>query len=141
MVTIKVYHADEDAFSRTIMFSPKNNLCSLDDIAMLWVAGRYRHVADVQSENVIPEDICENAYFLTNHRDKPWWENGNVTKVIQGPARSTSVGDVMTCKYGTFVVQPCGFVQLMKSQAPIELKETKPEELVRSLLRKLKGPA
>jgi len=57
------------------------------------------------------------AFQLTNHIDKPWWENEGVTLVGAPRHRSTSVGDL--------VVMPDGKILLCKTCGWVELKETK----------------
>ena len=52
------------------------------------------HVANVEvADGLETVPALEEAYRLTNHIDCPWWENEGVMKVIDGNARSTSVGD------------------------------------------------
>ena len=41
----------------------------------------------------------EGAFEMTNHIDKPWWENKGVLR-HKDKARSTSVGDVIVCEDG-----------------------------------------
>jgi len=60
-------------------------------------------VATVETAN--PGD----AYERTNSIDRGWWENERVTPLI-GPARSTSVGDVMELPDGSLpLVRGIGF--------------------------------
>lgn len=37
----------------------------------------------------------EDAFALTNHIDGVWWDNPGLTRDVQRPCRSTSVGDVI----------------------------------------------
>ena len=52
----------------------------------------------------------EYAFHQTNHIDGPWWENPGVTKLVTGPVRSTSVGDVVVLpNRQAYQVAVCGF--------------------------------
>ena len=51
----------------------------------------------------VPDGTVPNpdqAYQLTNHIDKPWWENAAVTLVGAANHRSTSVGDLVVMPDG-----------------------------------------
>ena len=43
---------------------------------------------------VVEAGSPDSDYRLTNHEDKPWWDNLEVAKHV-GTPRSTSVGDVL----------------------------------------------
>lgn len=67
-------------------------------------------VAEVEvPDGLYPADACEEAFCLTNHIDCPWWENEGVTKMLLGPERSTSVGDVVVVNGEAFRVASFGF--------------------------------
>jgi len=74
MTTMTVWHANLPVFGRgDPEFSAEN----------------YTLVALVDGESV------DDAFFLTNHVNRPWWENDGVTLVGEPKVRSTSVGDVV----------------------------------------------
>jgi len=64
---------------------------------------------------VVKEGSLEDAYRLTNHIDKSWWENAGVTPVLKKGEeprfRSTSVGDVIHDGKRAFRVSTLGFVE------------------------------
>jgi hypothetical protein len=43
----------------------------------------------------VATDSVEEAWGLTNHVDRPWWDNPGVTLLVPKQARSSSVGDVL----------------------------------------------
>lgn len=49
----------------------------------------YDRVAKVRCETL------DDAYRLTNHIDRPWWENDLVVKTVEREVRSTSIGDII----------------------------------------------
>jgi hypothetical protein len=68
----------------------------------------YAHVADVEVDSHWTFDrALEIAFAATNHIDRPWWENENVSLLRK--SRSTSVGDVEVIDGIRFRVEPCGF--------------------------------
>jgi len=50
-----------------------------------------------------------DVFQLTNHIDHDWTKNPEVTKVITGGVRSTSVGDVIEAPTGLFSIEGVGF--------------------------------
>lgn len=54
----------------------------------------------------------EEAYKLTNHLDKEWWKNEEVTMISQ--SRSTSVGDIIEMDGMFYAVDICGFKLINK---------------------------
>jgi len=53
-------------------------------------------------------EACEMAFRDTNHIDRAWWDNPNVTRI--GPkARSTSVGDIVVVNGQAYLVEGCGW--------------------------------
>lgn len=71
-MTYIVYHAKEPTFSDT-----------LSEIRM----SDFEAVASVDCETL------EEVFYLTNHIDKDWWDNPQVSLLKR--SRSTSVGDVV----------------------------------------------
>lgn len=64
----------------------------------------YVKVADVETDDL------EDVFRATNHIDRPWTENKEVTALFSVRARSTSVGDVIVDATGNkFFVDSCGF--------------------------------
>lgn len=57
----------------------------------------------------VDTDSLDVAFELTNHIDKPWFDNDKVT-CLNRKARSTSVGDFMMMEDGTiYIVEGIGF--------------------------------
>lgn len=56
---------------------------------------------------VVDTDDLDEAYRLTNHIDKLWWENEGVVALRE--SRSTSIGDVLDLNGKFYVVDRCGF--------------------------------
>lgn len=72
----------------------------------------YRLVAYVSTDDV------ETAYELTNHVQRPWWENDGVERV--GPeTRSTSTGDVVVIGNIAFKCESCGWSESDVSDAQL----------------------
>lgn len=68
----------------------------------------YDLVARVEVED--PEDL-DRAYELTNHIDRPWFDNEGVSVVRRG--RSTSVADVIVSEGVAYrVARPVGYERL-----------------------------
>lgn len=58
----------------------------------------------------VAHDELGAAYHFTNSFDKAWWENPEVHKTVEGPTRSTSVGDVIETPDGALhLVAAMGF--------------------------------
>ena len=81
-----------------------------EDVLELAQQGLYVKVADVKTQDL------EQAFELTNHIDKDWQSNKEVT-AITNKARSTSVGDLCIKNEEVFVVSSIGFEKM-----PAELK-------------------
>jgi len=65
----------------------------------------YRTAAIVVWDDDLTEtENLDRAFRLTNHIDRPWWENPDVTAAGPVPLkhRSTSVGDVLGLPNGKF---------------------------------------
>jgi hypothetical protein len=58
----------------------------------------------------VETDSLEEAYRLTNHLDKSWYENHGVKTLLK--SRSTSVGDVLHINGKQFLVAMCGFIEI-----------------------------
>ena len=56
---------------------------------------------------IVDTDDLDEAYRLTNHIDKPWYENTEVQTIRK--SRSTSVGDFMELNGAWYAVAPMGF--------------------------------
>jgi hypothetical protein len=71
----------------------------------------YETVAELDDLGV---DDMDRAYELTNHIDKPWWDNAGVKLVGEPKQRSTSVGDLIYVDGGkrTFFVDSFGFTEI-----------------------------
>ena len=80
---ISVFHAKRPTFG----FGPAGNFP--DD---------FNHVAEVD----LPDEAHAEVFRLTNHIDRPWWENAGVTLVAQ--SRSTSVGDMIRLSDGRILL-------------------------------------
>ena len=81
-----------------------------DDVLELAQQGLYVKVADVKTQDL------EQAFELTNHIDKDWQSNKEVS-ALTNKARSTSVGDLCVKNEEVFVVISIGFEKM-----PDELK-------------------
>lgn len=92
-----VYHANEEVFRDTIMGDA--TVCR-----RLW----QEHTNYTLVANVDTTDL-DTAYRLTNHIDRDWTENEGVTLTGTRKVRSTSVGDVLVCPQGAYMVARCGF--------------------------------
>lgn len=77
----------------------------IEALAVLWLAGCYERVAVYHDNSTDPtarpaeltdEDLCEIAFELTNHIDKPWNRPNvrNLEPVRNSNNRSSSVGDI-----------------------------------------------
>ena len=112
-MTIKVYH--------TKNFSLNANMTFLDEEALkkyVPMREHYKPVADVN----IPDEEYGDAFRLTNHIDRAWWENEEV--VLFEESRSTSVGDLIELSDGTLMV--CASVGWVK----VEWKPEKPYRII-----------
>jgi hypothetical protein len=69
------------------------------------------HVADVFTDDL------DEAFEWTNNIDTPWTKlgtlQGNLKAYVNGPCRSTSVGDVMEKDGDLYLVLPAGFLKLL----------------------------
>ena len=50
-------------------------------------------MSDFEAVASVDCDTLEEVFYLTNHIDKPWWDNPQVNLLKR--SRSTSVGDVV----------------------------------------------
>ena len=109
---MKVFHlegaTDAERFSVMMAFS---NAAMVSAATVLWQAGRYVHVADVDCSSL------GMAYELTNNIDREWLANDMVrasARVLElEGARSTSMGDVIVDGAGRLrVVCSVGFAAL-----------------------------
>jgi len=101
--TVTVWHANEPTWGRT---DPVWNPANYTMVAIV------NPFSDASAEPV----SLDHAYQLTNHIDRAWWDNTNVTRV--GPeTRSTSVGDVIFRDGVAHRVASFGFDKLAKEVA------------------------
>lgn len=102
---VKVYHANwelmSDSATVELMEDVKSMLSNQDQRSQaadrLFNAGHYDQVAHIErdwsQEDYFEQRVHEEVFQLTNHINKPWWENEGVTLVKE--SRSTSVGDII----------------------------------------------
>lgn len=69
----------------------------------------YAHVAQVETDDL------DDAFTLTNHIDRSWFDNATVTPLVPR-ARSTSVGDLFYDGERLWRVAPVGFVEINCSE-------------------------
>ncbi len=103
-MSTKVFHLPLD-----FAFCRKDTQC-----AELWNAGRYMHVADVETEaDWEPEQKLEHAFTRTNSVHGYWGLHHDVTLAVAGGRfRSTSIGDVVELDGVPWMVASAGFVKL-----------------------------
>lgn len=94
---VKVFHLRDD--------TPRE--VRLDAMAGKSVA--WMHFRPVAMLADVPS--LDAAFEATNHIDSDWTKGDGVVMLPSGPARSTSVGDMMETEDGLFVVAPAGFVR------------------------------
>jgi hypothetical protein len=85
MATAKVYHAIEPSYDENLQPFPRG----------------FELVAVVECDNL------GEVFYLTNHIERPWFENAGVTVVKE--SRSTSVGDVVEFDGKRYQCMPCGW--------------------------------
>lgn len=99
MSKFQVFHLHREHFS---IFGE----ASASARALYIEGGHYDRVATVEARGL------DDAYELTNHIDKPWWENTGVELHVEPRARSTSVGDVIVRDDGAkFLCESFGWQQ------------------------------
>lgn len=117
---IEVYHFDMEA----AMHAGKGLYfmrAQAKDVEELAEKGIYHKVAEVKTADL------EVAFEKTNHIDKAWQENTEVTSFTE-KARSTSVGDICIKGDEVFVVSGVGFEQIpskIKNLLQGEVKKNK----------------
>ena len=74
----------------------------------LWTDHRdhYRKVAEVEAPSL------DEVFRLTNHITGNWQDNADVKALVDGPVRSTSVGDVLVQGEDAWLVEPFGFTAI-----------------------------
>jgi hypothetical protein len=87
-----VYHKRRPDFKGLRNNNKKINLAEYDKVAV------------VKAENV------EDVFSLTNHVDRPWWTNKNISLIKQ--SRSTSVGDIVECEETFFYCDSIGWKEV-----------------------------
>jgi len=97
---VEVYHAKEPNFGFKLAHFPDPK----------W-PDEFTLVAEINSPRNNPFDALDDAYFLTNSIDKPWWEHKSVHAVVDR-ARSTSVGDVIIVDKIPYKVTMVGFEKI-----------------------------
>jgi hypothetical protein len=83
----------------------------------VWDARNYTMVAIIDPNESGEPVSLDDAYRLTNHIDRAWWENEGVNRVGSEPRRSTSVGDVIFRNGTPYRVASFGFDEIRK-EAP-----------------------
>jgi hypothetical protein len=71
-----------------------------------WELNEYHPVA------VIDTDDLDVAFEKTNHITHDWRENKEVAEILDGRARSSSVGDIFEKDGKFFIVASCGFTEI-----------------------------
>ncbi len=74
----------------------------------LWTDHRdhYRKVAEVAAPSL------DEVFQLTNHITGNWQDHADVKVLVDGPVRSTSVGDVIVLGDDAWLVEPFGFTAI-----------------------------
>ncbi|MCK5535400.1 MAG: hypothetical protein KAI79_01160 [Bacteroidales bacterium] len=74
----------------------------------------YIRVADLVLSGY-PDDICNEAYHLTNSIDNAWYENPDIqiSESASKGCRSTSIGDIIQIAGITYLVQSVGFQEMI----------------------------
>jgi hypothetical protein len=72
-------------------------------------ANEYKKVAEVEVKTDSVDEALEYAFGMTNHIDRPWWENKCVTVVGEKNHRSTSVGDMAVVDGTEYICEMLGF--------------------------------
>lgn len=120
---VKVYHADWDMRShndahmemmelvRSMLSNQDQRLIAADT---LFNAGHYDQVAHIESdwsqEDYFEQRVHAEVFRLTNHINKPWWENEGVTLVKE--SRSTSIGDIIMIGNRRFMAHNVSWIAL-----------------------------
>ena len=119
---VKVYHANwelmSDAATIEQMEAVKSMLSNQDQrlaaADALFNAGHYHLVAHIEGDwsslDYFEHKVHEDIFRLTNHINKPWWENEGVTLVKE--SRSTCVGDVIMIGNHRFMAHNASWVAL-----------------------------
>lgn len=92
-----------DSEPRFTRYANVTTLADHDAVREALLLNEYESVA------IIPTDDLDEAYRLTNHIDDDWTKNPDVTYVNVGPARSSSVGDILVRDGAYYLVEPWGF--------------------------------
>ena len=74
----------------------------------------YRPVARVTVEGTNRNALLEGAYRLTNHVDRDYGEHTEVEMLVEGGARSTSVGDLLVSRLGVYRVANVGYETVLE---------------------------
>lgn len=83
-----VYHSKEMQFGHE----------QVARISLRTIHEEFDAVAIIEGDEAASEDALEDAFELTNHIDRPWWENEGVRLCKE--SRSTSVGDLVVIERG-----------------------------------------
>lgn len=103
---IEVYHHD---YSGSLTFLRDDELRV--EVGKMLLKKAYKKVAVVNTAEK------NSAYMLTNHIDKAWQQNDNVT-AFDWKARSTSIGDIMVEEGNISIVASTGFIPLVYCYIP-----------------------
>lgn len=101
-----IYHAKETSFRRFVQN---------ETVSLMRLDTQFDCVAVLTTDKEEGEDVLDDAFRLTNHIDRAWWESGEVECKKQ--SRSTSVGDVVVLEWEDgheeiWGVAGCGWTKL-----------------------------
>lgn len=112
MAKFKVYHTKSWALNSDLHFIGNKEACK--KLCPHFATG-YMPVRE--NYELVAEATCErmgHIFELTNHIDRPWWENEGISLVKE--SRSTSVGDLVENERGfLFMVASVGFIEVQWS--------------------------
>jgi hypothetical protein len=104
-----VFHKINPTFDAMINRKP--------DPSALFLLSEFKPVAAVSVHCGTDENACDQAFELTNHIDKPYWENPDVAMLTMRNQRSTSVGDLIRVEKQYYLVAPVGFTKVNVQEA------------------------
>jgi hypothetical protein len=69
-------------------------------------------VAKLHLKNIEEDEILDEAYSLTQTKEKDWYKNPEVELLVTGKQRSTSVGDAFGYNDNFWMISPFGFTEI-----------------------------
>lgn len=69
-------------------------------------------VAKLHLNDIEEDEILDEAYSLTQTREKDWYKHPQVELLLAGDQRSTSVGDVFEYNDKFWMISPFGFTEI-----------------------------